>query len=71
MITELPRRPVIFWTAPRTISVVPGETYTLTFENTRLPGLLITKVDSDTGEALQGAAFKSLVGTDRSFVKTR
>ena len=43
---------------PRTISVVPGETYTLTFENTRLPGLLITKVDSETGEALQGAVFK-------------
>lgn len=38
--------------APRTISVVPGETYTLTFENVRLPGLLITKIDGDTGEAL-------------------
>ena len=53
---------------PRTISVVPGETYTLTFENTRLPGLLITKVDSETGEALQGAAFKITRG-DGSVVR--
>ena len=53
---------------PRTISVVPGETYTLTFENTRLPGLLITKVDSETGEALQGAVFKVTRG-DGSVVR--
>ena len=53
---------------PHTISVVPGETYTLTFENTRLPGLLITKVDSDTGEALQGAVFKVTRG-DGSVVR--
>ena len=53
---------------PRTISVVLGETYTLTFENTRLPGLLITKVDSETGEALQGAAFKITRG-DGSVVR--
>ena len=53
---------------PRTISVVPGETYTLTFENVRLPGLLITKIDGDTGEALQGAAFKITRG-DGSVVR--
>ena len=53
---------------PRTISVVPGETYTLTFENVRLPGLLITKIDGDTGEALQGATFKITRG-DGSVVR--
>lgn len=43
---------------PKTITVEDGKTYSLTYENTRRPGLLIKKVDSETGKALSGARFK-------------
>ncbi|HIX89327.1 MAG TPA: hypothetical protein H9845_00285, partial [Candidatus Agathobaculum pullicola] len=53
---------------PHPVSLEEGETYTLTLENTKKPGLLIKKVDSDTGEALQGAVFKITRG-DGSVVR--
>ena len=43
---------------PHPVSLEEGETYTLTLENTKKPGLLIKKVDSETKEPLPGAVFK-------------
>ena len=43
---------------PHPVSLEEGETYTLTLENTKKPGLLIKKVDSETKEPLPGAVFR-------------
>lgn len=53
---------------PRTISLEPGKTYTLTIENTKKPGLLIKKVDAQTSKPLAGASFKITRG-DGSVVR--
>ena len=45
---------------PHPVSLEEGKTYTLTLENTRLPGLLIKKIDSQTKKPLQGAVFKAI-----------
>ena len=42
---------------PRTVSLEAGETYTLTIENQKKPGLLIKKVDAETKKPLAGASF--------------
>ena len=43
---------------PHSVSLEEGKTYTLTLENTKKPGLLIKKIDSQTKKPLQGAVFK-------------
>ena len=53
---------------PHPVSLEEGKTYTLTLENTRLPGLLIKKIDSQTKKPLQGAVFKITRG-DGSVVR--
>ena len=40
------------------IELIPGKTSELTVKNSRKPGLLLTKIDSDTGERLAGAVFR-------------
>jgi uncharacterized surface anchored protein len=40
------------------IELIPGKTSELTVKNSRKPGLLLTKIDSDTGEQLAGAVFR-------------
>ena len=44
--------------SPHPVSLEEGKTYTLTLENTKKPGLLIKKIDSQTKKPLQGAVFK-------------
>lgn len=53
---------------PHPVSLEEGKTYTLTLENTKKPGLLIKKVDSQTKKPLQGAVFKITRG-DGSVVR--
>lgn len=53
---------------PRTISLEQGKTYTLTVENSKKPGLLIKKVDTQTSKPLAGASFKITRG-DGSVVR--
>lgn len=53
---------------PRTVSLEAGETYTLTIENQKKPGLLIKKVDAETKKPLAGASFKVTRG-DGSIVR--
>lgn len=53
---------------PRTVSLEAGETYTLTIENQKKPGLLIKKVDAETKKPLAGASFKVTRG-DGSVVR--
>ena len=45
-------------TQPRTISVLPGKTVSLTFKNQPKGALIVTKVDASTGEPLSGAEFR-------------
>lgn len=52
----------------RTVSLEAGETYTLTIENRKKPGLLIKKVDAETKKPLAGASFKVTRG-DGSIVR--
>ena len=52
----------------RTVSLEAGETYTLTIENRKKPGLLIKKVDAETKKPLAGASFKVTLG-DGSIVR--
>jgi len=40
------------------IELLPGKTSELTVKNSRKPGLLLTKLDADTGERLAGAVFR-------------
>ena len=40
------------------IELLPGKTSKLTVTNSRKPGLLLTKLDEDTGERLAGAVFR-------------
>ena len=40
------------------IELIPGKTSELTVKNSRKPGLLLTKIDADTGERLAGAVFR-------------
>ena len=54
--------------SPRTVSLEAGETYTLTIENQKKPGLLIKKVDAETKKPLAGASFKVTRG-DGSIVR--
>lgn len=53
---------------PHPVSLEEGKTYTLTLENTKKPGLLIKKIDSQTKKPLQGATFKITRG-DGSVVR--
>ena len=53
---------------PHAVSLEEGKTYTLTLENTKKPGLLIKKIDSQTKKPLQGAVFKITRG-DGSVVR--
>ena len=53
---------------PHPVSLEEGKTYTLTLENTKKPGLLIKKIDSQTKKPLQGAVFKITRG-DGSVVR--
>lgn len=53
---------------PHPVSLEGGKTYTLTLENTKKPGLLIKKIDSQTKKPLQGAVFKITRG-DGSVVR--
>ena len=53
---------------PHPVSLEEGKTYTLTVENTKKPGLLIRKIDSQTKKPLQGAVFKITRG-DGSVVR--
>lgn len=53
---------------PRTVSLEAGETYILTIENQKKPGLLIKKVDAETKKPLAGASFKVTRG-DGSIVR--
>ena len=53
---------------PHPVSLEEGKTYTLTLENTKKPGLLIRKIDSQTKKPLQGAVFKITRG-DGSVVR--
>ena len=53
---------------PHAVSLEEGKTYTLTLENTKKPGLLIKKIDSQTKKPLQGATFKITRG-DGSVVR--
>lgn len=53
---------------PHAVSLEEGKTYTLTVENSKKPGLLIKKVDSETHKALSGATFKIARG-DGSVVR--
>ena len=53
---------------PHPVSLEESKTYTLTLENTKKPGLLIKKVDSETKMPLQGAVFKITRG-DGSVVR--
>ena len=43
---------------PQTVELVHGKTHTLTFYNYPDSGLIITKLDSKTGEPVRGAVFK-------------
>ena len=40
------------------IELLPGKTSELTVKNSRKPGLLLTKLDADSGERLAGAVFR-------------
>ncbi len=53
---------------PHPVSLEEDKTYTLTLENTKKPGLLIKKIDSQTKKPLQGATFKITRG-DGSVVR--
>ena len=53
---------------PHPVSLEEGKTYTLTLENTKKPGLLIKKIDSQTKKPLQGATFEITRG-DGSVVR--
>ena len=53
---------------PHPVSLEEGKTYTLTVENTKKPGLLIKKVDTQTSKPLAGASFKVTRG-DGSVVR--
>lgn len=53
---------------PHPVSLEEGKTYTLTVENTKKPGLLIKKVDTQTSKPLAGASFKITRG-DGSVVR--
>ena len=53
---------------PHPVSLEEGKTYTLTVENSKKPGLLIKKVDTQTSKPLAGASFKITRG-DGSVVR--
>ena len=56
-------------TTPQTVKI-ENDVTTVTIRNDRKPGLLLTKVDSDTGKRIMGAKFTfSIPGTNTSYTR--